>query len=132
MNVTDLVRNTLQTFVVSGADRQEVIAACKAWSGGVASAPSAAQPTGDAAISLTHTFRQYFPDLETPETSFFPKVLTAADGNGETATAVFDVLRQGRERGEWRDESFPIGLVYWYLRNKEHGKLRQQGYAIRK
>jgi len=132
MNVTDLVTNTLHSFVASGADKQEVINACKSWSRGDASTAPTVQPTGYEETNLMHVFRQYFPDLETPETAFFPKVITAAEGNEETATAVFDILRQGRERGEWRDESFPAGLVFWFLKNKEHDRLRKQGYAIRK
>jgi len=138
MDIVQAVKNTLSGFVASGADKQYIMRAISEWSGGgqtfvVSHASGKPLDSGGAAeLQLVHSFKVHFPDIDIPTDGFFPKVLTAANENVETVTAVFDILRQSRERGQWRDESFPAGLVFWNLKNKEHDKLRRQGYAIRK
>jgi hypothetical protein len=137
MDVAQAVKNTLSGFIASGAEKAAIVSAFSEWNGGYTPAfvaPKAAVVSEDAVLSIAQAFYSHFPGMEpsdNPE-KFFTDALTAANGNTETVTAIFGIQRQGRERGEWRDESYPAGLTFWFLKNKEHEKLRKQGYAIRK
>jgi hypothetical protein len=137
MDIANIVKNTLSGFVSAGADKAAIIQAFQDWNAGSVGyrvPPASHQPTEESVINLAGLFYRLFPGLEpsdNPE-KFFTDALNAANGNPETVAAVFDIQRQNQERGQWRDETFPAGLVFWMLKNKEHDKLRKQGYAIRK
>ena len=129
MNASTILHPVLYGFVKAGATREEVAQAFREWEDG----SGTAAPTEENIVALAGAFYGMFPGLEpsdNPE-KFFTDALTAANGNLETATAVLEIQRQNQERGQWRDETFPAGLVFWTLKNKEHDKLRRQGYAIR-